>query len=287
MDFVEDYVEASDLQRRDAKDVIDEFCYEIKKMQGNCLDIGCGPGFVTKKLLLPILEHDVQLVGADISETMVSYAQKHNADEKLSYIVLDIEAPELPSDQIERYKNILSFYCLHWCNDLRFALQNVYKLLQSDGKALIAFLGHHGGFDEYVRCKQNPRYQQYLQDAHRYVPYFQRMKISTNYKTSIEISLRKMLQDIGFKILHCSKREKSYRYSKQSLKDHAYAVNPFIHRLPDDIREEFIDHLVNEIISHNGLVPFESTKNEQDMYKNIVLRYYLMIAYVQKLPAAA
>lgn len=27
-----------------------------------------------------------------------------------------------------------------------------------------------------------------------------------------------MLEDVGFEILHCSKREKSYQYSKQSLK---------------------------------------------------------------------
>lgn len=58
-------------------------------------------------------------IGADISNHMVSYAKKYYADEKLSYIVLNIEAPELPSDQINRYNNVFSFYCLHWCNDLR------------------------------------------------------------------------------------------------------------------------------------------------------------------------
>lgn len=63
MDLAKDYVDASDLQRRDAEDVIEEFKHEISQMQGNCLDIGCGPGFVTKKLLLPILQHDVQVVG--------------------------------------------------------------------------------------------------------------------------------------------------------------------------------------------------------------------------------
>lgn len=66
--------------------------------------------------------------------------------------------------------------------------------------------------------------------------------------------------------------------------DHVFAVNPFIHRVPNDMKEEFIDHLVNQIISHNGLIPFKN-KDEQD--KDIVLRYYLMIAYVQKLSSAA
>lgn len=63
MDAVENYIEASSLQRRDAEDVIEEFTHEIKKMRGSCIDIGCGPGSVTKKMLLPILQHDVEMVG--------------------------------------------------------------------------------------------------------------------------------------------------------------------------------------------------------------------------------
>lgn len=53
----------------------------------------------------------------------------------------------------------------------------------------------------------------FLKDAHRYVPYFQRKMCA-----DVRASLRKMLENIGFEILHCSKREKSYQYSKQSLK---------------------------------------------------------------------
>lgn len=52
-----------------------------------------------------------------------------------------------------------------------------------------------------------------FKDARRYVPYFQRRMCK-----DIRASLRKMLEDVGFEILHCSKREKSYQYSKQSLK---------------------------------------------------------------------
>jgi len=102
------------------------------------------------------------------------------------------------------------------------------------------FLGYHSGFEAYVQLKQYPRYQSYLQvliikinktrltimltlnsnacilffkDACRYVPYFQRRMCK-----DVRASLRKMLEDVGFEILHCSKREKSYHYSKQSLK---------------------------------------------------------------------
>lgn len=274
MEMVEDYVsEGSNMQRRDAQDVVEEFSFELSKMRGRCLDIGSGPGDITKEMLLPILPHDTEVVGADISQAMVNYARKYSDDKRLSYIVLDIET-ELPSDQVEQYDNAVSFYCLHWCNDIWRALENIYKLLRPNGKALMMFLGYHCGFNAYLRLKQNPRYQSYLQDARRYVPYFQRRMCK-----DVRASLRKMLEDVGFEILHCSKREKTYQYSKQSLKNHVCAVNPFIKRFPDDMKDEFVDNLISEIMSQNVLIPLKSKNSEQEY---IILKYDLLIAYVQK-----
>lgn len=273
--MVEDYVnEGSSMQRRDAEDVVQEFSYELSKMRGKVLDVGSGPGNFTKNILLPILPNDTEVVGADISETMVNYARKYSSDKRLSYVVLDIETSDLPSDQVGQYDNAVSFYCLHWCNDIWRAFDNVYKLLRQNGKAIMMFIGQHFGFEAYLRLKQNPRYQSYLQDAPRYVPYFQRRKCK-----DVRASLRKMLQEIGFEILHCSQREKSYQYSKQSLKNHVCAVNPFIKRMPDDLKGEFVDNLLSEIMSQNVLIPLQN-KNDEEEY--VVLRYYLLIAYVQK-----
>lgn len=63
MNSTEKYTEASDMQRRDAREVIEEFTDELKKMQGSCIDIGCGPGTVTKELILPKLGCDANVVG--------------------------------------------------------------------------------------------------------------------------------------------------------------------------------------------------------------------------------
>ncbi|RLU22285.1 hypothetical protein DMN91_004563 [Ooceraea biroi] len=279
MDMVDEYVDASSMQHRDAQDVLEEFSYELSKMRGRCIDIGCGPGDITEEMLR-MLPHDAKVVGADISQTMVNYArQKHSDEKRLSYVVLDIETSELPSDQVEQYDNAVSFYCLHWCNDLWRAFQNTYKLLRPNGKALVMFLGYHFGFKAYLQLKQNPRYQPYLQDACRYVPYFQRFKCK-----DARASLRKMLEDIGFDVLHCSKREKSFKYSKQSLKNHMVAVNPFIPRMPDEIKNEFIDMLLREVIANGDTVMSKnaSISLEDEQSEHIVLRYYLLIAYVQK-----
>jgi len=64
MEMAEDYVnKGNTMQRRDAQDIIDEFGTELKKMRGKCLDIGSGPGDITKKMLLPILPHDAKVIG--------------------------------------------------------------------------------------------------------------------------------------------------------------------------------------------------------------------------------
>lgn len=60
--------------------------------------------------------------------------------------------------------------------------------------------------------------------------------------------------------------------------DHVCAVNPFIKRIPDDMKDEFVDNLISEIMSQNVLIPLKN-KNSQEY---IILKYDLLIAYVQK-----
>lgn len=61
--------------------------------------------------------------------------------------------------------------------------------------------------------------------------------------------------------------------------DHVCAINPFIKRFPnEDLKKIFLEKLVNEIISPNGDVPFNINNQEDD----IILKYYLLVAYVQK-----
>ena len=61
--MVEEYVNASTMQHRDAFDFVEEFAKEMSEMKGKCIDIGCGPGDVTKELILPKLSPNAELVG--------------------------------------------------------------------------------------------------------------------------------------------------------------------------------------------------------------------------------
>ncbi|XP_017791962.1 PREDICTED: juvenile hormone acid O-methyltransferase [Habropoda laboriosa] len=280
MYMVKEYVNASKIQYRDALDVIEEFEKELSEMEGKCMDIGCGPGDVTKRLILPKLSPEAELVGTDISKPMIDHAKQKYVDEKrLSFFELDIETAALPNEQIGQYSNALSFYCLHWCQntctvEFRQAFENIYKLLRPGGKALVMFLAWNDGFDAYMKIHENPQYKPYMEDADRYVPFFHRSKDS-------RAALRNMLDGIGFEVLHCSRREKSFVYQNMEiLKSHMIAVNPFISRIPDHLKEEFEDVVVREIASRKILFTNRNDNGQQEY--SILDRYHILVAYARK-----
>ncbi|CAK9820953.1 Juvenile hormone acid O-methyltransferase [Anthophora plagiata] len=275
MYMVKEYANASKAQYRDALDVIEEFEKELSEMKGKCIDIGCGPGDVTKKLILPRLSPEAELVGTDISKPMIDHARQKYLDEKrLSFFELDIETTALPNEEMGQYSNALSFYCLHWCQNAWQAFENIYKLLQLGGKALVMFLAWNDGFDAYMKVHENPQYKPYMEDADRFVPFFHRSKDS-------RAALRTMLNDIGFEVLHCSRREKSFVYQNMEiLKSHMIAVNPFISRIPDHLKEEFEDVVVREVASRKILFTNKNDNGQQEY--SILDRYHILVAYVRK-----
>ncbi|CAK9830243.1 Juvenile hormone acid O-methyltransferase [Anthophora retusa] len=275
MYMVKEYANASKIQYRDALDVIEEFEKELSEMKGKCIDIGCGPGDVTKRLILPRLSPDAELVGTDISKPMIDHArQKYLDEERLSFFELDIETTALPKEEMGQYSNALSFYCLHWCQNAWQAFENIYKLLRPGGKALVMFLAWNDGFDAYMKVHENPQYKPYMEDADRFVPFFHRSKDS-------RAALRTMLNDIGFEVLHCSRREKSFVYQNMEiLKSHMIAVNPFISRIPDHLKEEFEDVVVREVASRKILFTNKNDNGQQEY--SILDRYHILVAYVEK-----
>lgn len=63
MELAEDYIADSNMQYRDTSDLVDEFSRELSQMEGKCLDIGCGPGRITKEMLLSLLPEESKIVG--------------------------------------------------------------------------------------------------------------------------------------------------------------------------------------------------------------------------------
>ncbi|XP_014487893.1 PREDICTED: juvenile hormone acid O-methyltransferase-like, partial [Dinoponera quadriceps] len=108
------------LQKYHVIALIEEFEEELKTMSGTCMDIGCGPGDITKNIVLPALDKSAVMIGTDILEDMINCAnKKYSEDARIIFEVLDVQTKYLPKKYISEFNHIFSFYALHWCSDIR------------------------------------------------------------------------------------------------------------------------------------------------------------------------
>lgn len=116
MNNAELYEKSNSLQKRDAIQCLDEYAKKIKwKSFGDrLLDIGCGDGGVTNILKSKYMpSYYSRVVGCDISENMIEFANEHHGDRRTEFKVLDIEG-KVPEAFRESFDHVVSFNALHW-----------------------------------------------------------------------------------------------------------------------------------------------------------------------------
>lgn len=125
------YKKSNVLQRRDAKEIIEEFSNLFNwhwDGSDSLLDIGCGAGDVLVELLLPKIPINTKVVGIDVSKEMIKYAnENYGNEEHLKFYKVDIESDFLDVDGSKMmtplspnsFNFISSFYTLHWIQNQR------------------------------------------------------------------------------------------------------------------------------------------------------------------------
>ncbi|KYQ53181.1 Biotin synthesis protein BioC [Trachymyrmex zeteki] len=195
------YTLNNNLQREKVSAVIDEFEEYLKSISGKCLDIGCGPGDIIKDMILPALDPNAVVIGTDVSKNMIDYAnKKYSVPKKLEFDVLDIQTKNLPTKYTSEFDFIFSFHALHWCNDIKQAFENIYRMLQPNGTMLILFVASHNIFKAFEKSAHDARFAQYITDINKYIWPFQK---SVNPRKE----LKELLETVGFTVNHCSHRE--------------------------------------------------------------------------------
>ncbi|EGI59945.1 Putative methyltransferase 235L [Acromyrmex echinatior] len=173
------------------------------------MDIGCGPGDTTKELLLPSINFNGQIIGMDISESMIKYANDTFKDEKrLQFDTLNIETKNLPKKYISQFNHAFSFHTLHWCNDIQQVLENIYQMLQPDGTMLVhLIIASHNVYDVLRILAWDTRFASYMPEAMKNISPYQESKNPRK-------ELKELLKNIRFTVYHCSLREVSYSDKK-------------------------------------------------------------------------
>jgi 2-polyprenyl-3-methyl-5-hydroxy-6-metoxy-1,4-benzoquinol methylase len=107
--------------------------YLLKNIPPNCsciLDVGCGTGELTKKLV----PYSYEIIGIDVSENMINEAVKRNSDRKINYINVSVEKY---FEEIDRkFDVIISIASLHHMNEEKI-LETMKNRLTKDGKIII------------------------------------------------------------------------------------------------------------------------------------------------------
>jgi juvenile hormone acid methyltransferase len=122
------YKKSNVLQKRDAKEIIEEFSSLFNwRWDGSdsdaLMDVGCGAADVLSELILPKIPINTKVVGIDISKEMIKYANEHYGNEYLKFYKVDIESEFMDGKTTpfkpDSFNFITSFYALHWIQNQR------------------------------------------------------------------------------------------------------------------------------------------------------------------------
>ncbi|XP_070163058.1 juvenile hormone acid O-methyltransferase-like [Polyergus mexicanus] len=268
------YISCDEIQKYNVLNLMDEFEEELIQMSGKCMDVGCGPGDITKYILLPVLNPNAVIIGTDISEDAIEFAKKTYGNERLIFKVLDIQTKDLPEKYISGFDHIFSFHTLHWCYDIQQAFENIYRMIRPGGNILMNLVASNDVFNIIKILAQDVRFAPYIQDVRKYVSPF-------NDSSNPRKQLREILKTIGFEICQCSLREMTY-FSKDfsNFISSIISVYTFLDNMPHDLKEEFKNEYTRKFVERK--ITYKTIQDNQT--QTVMLDpYKLLIVYARKI----
>ncbi|XP_032678338.1 arginine-hydroxylase NDUFAF5, mitochondrial isoform X2 [Odontomachus brunneus] len=108
--------------------------FDIKRKFSRALDLGCGRGHVSKRILSESVE---ELVLSDMSPSFLNQAETTEGVK----VIKEVIDEEIPSFEANSFDMVISCLSLHWVNDLPGCFRHVNNSLKSDGVFLAAVFG--------------------------------------------------------------------------------------------------------------------------------------------------
>lgn len=226
------------------------------------LDVGCGDGKITALMAENLTSNAV--IGVDISESMIRFASaKYNQEQHGNLVFLKADATNLPFQH--QFDVVVSFSTLHWAIDQNAALKSLQKALIPGGRLLILTYG---------KAPMNlSKLSENLIYSEQWSSYFSDYQPQRVYFTPEEYV--ELLQTSGFDQVNVFSQWSQTRYSnRQSLRDFVSPLLNFIGHLPADLKQDFIDQVVDQIIflskpTNDGSIVFEVLKLEATAAKYV------------------
>ncbi|GIY36079.1 juvenile hormone acid O-methyltransferase [Caerostris extrusa] len=196
------------------------------------MDVGCGAGGTTAKLIFPLFTQSKKIFAVDFLPGMIDLAKRENSHPSIEYSVANIGDWSTVKQWEDQITKLVSVHCFEWVKDQKKCFQNVFKLLKKGGQAALCF-----GIDNYVS--------------------------ESHYKKYHASYYKQILEDIGFDIVYCkeevkidvfsSDEEYKIGYLNDDLDYEIFLINlclDVLHSIPT--KEEFQKDLFQELLKQNG-----------------------------------
>ncbi|CAG9854664.1 unnamed protein product [Phyllotreta striolata] len=220
------------------------------KEGSSIFEFGMGDGRNVREALFPFMPENIkEYVGSDVSPEMVDHAKKTLSSPKASFIVLDICSEAIPEDLVNRFDVVFGFFVMHWVQNTRQALQNMYKMLKPKGQLFLTYVDYVSTDEFYCSSSKHPKWRVYNHE--RIIsPYFNHPCAQDVYKKELSLA--------GFQIVTYERTKKVYEFpNKESFIGFCLSVNPILREVSTEDFEEYKQYYLKSM--ENNKLNFTKT----------------------------
>ena len=206
------------------------------------LDVGCGDGKVTAEIARAVANGFV--LGTDASPEMIAFAQKTFPSSQISNLKFQIcDAREIRFQT--KFDVVFSNAAMHWVDDHEAILRGAASVLRPGGRLVISCGGKGNAHDVFLALRPEMRLK-------RWRAYFRRMPMPYFFHEPGDYE--KWLPKFGFKInsLHLAPEDSAYAGASGFAAWLRTTWLPFVQRVPENLREEFIDAITRRYVAKHS-----------------------------------
>jgi trans-aconitate methyltransferase len=207
------------------------------------LDLGCGDGKITAELARAVPRGAV--TGADASAEMIAFARQKFPPAKVSNLKFEIaDAREIRF--LEKFDLVFSNAALHWVDDHEKILRGAASVLQPGGRLMVSCGGKGNAHEVFRALRPEMRLKRWCQ-------YFRKMPLP--YFFYAPANYGKWLPKHGFKVqlLKLTPKDATYLGAEGLATWLRTTWLPFVQRVPENVREEFIAAVTQRYVAKHPL----------------------------------
>ncbi|CAN8021583.1 unnamed protein product [Ixodes persulcatus] len=233
------------------------------------IDLGCGPGDITRDGLLPRCLPCRRIVAVDKSRHMLEFAKTHYGHPKIIYDVLDIVADDM-SDFLERYgrfDRVYSFFCFNWVKDQEKAFKNIAELMKPGADCLLWFYAASPHIRFRQKLVEMERWKKYAKVAESCIP----PTINMNGNDEIVSYISSLVKSANLTLSTCNvTREALVKYtSAENITLELMAMNPLTNWVTEEEKSDLLKEATKEA---SKLWHEQETKGPLIMFDVIAVR---------------